>query len=227
MRIVVISDTHSNKLSDLLPDGDILIHAGDFSNSGSVLEVTKFNEECGKILHKYTFGIYVCPGNHDFLAERSQNLCRDILSNANLMIDESLVISGIKFYFSPWQPEYFDWAFNLPRAGYELEEVWSRIPEDTDILITHTPAFGRLDYVPRGSHVGCSALRNRIDSLRNLKIHCFGHVHFGYGYQYFNNKLYINAAICSEWNGILNQPIVVDFDEVTKQFDIVRDVYVP
>lgn len=223
MRLILISDTHLNDLTSLnLPDGDILIHAGDFTVSGSIPEVSKFNRECGELLHKYKYGIYVCPGNHDFLAEHSRNLCRDLLTNCNLMVDESVEIGGVKFYFSPWQPEFFNWAFNLPRLGYELEEVWKKIPDDTDVLITHGPAKERLDFVPRGQFVGCEALKARIEQLDNLKLHCFGHIHYGYGWEYHRNKLYVNAALCDNRNWIVNKPIVVDIDEVTKETKVIQ-----
>lgn len=224
MRIVIISDTHSNYISDLLPEGDILLHAGDFSISGSVPEVAKFNEECGKVLHKYTHGIYICPGNHDFLAEHNPNLCREILTNANLMIDEELVINNIKFYFSPHQPVFFDWAFN--QEPEDLERYWSLIPDDTDILITHGPAKHRLDWVPRGQFVGCEHLEARIEQLHNLKLHCFGHIHYGYGWEFHKNRLYVNAALCDHKNWIANDPIVIDIDDVTKEVTVIpKGVY--
>lgn len=67
--------------------------------------------------------------------------------------DEALTVDGYKVYASPWQPEFCRWAFNLPR-GPRLAAVWRRIPEDTDILVTHTPPAHILD----GEGTGCSSM---------------------------------------------------------------------
>jgi len=41
---------------------------------------------------------------------------------------------GYKIYGTPWQPEYHDWAFNLPRDE-SLQNIWKAIPSDTEILV--------------------------------------------------------------------------------------------
>jgi Icc-related predicted phosphoesterase len=220
MRLVIISDTHSNLINDLIPDGDVLIHAGDLSISGSVPELSRVGQELGKLQHPYKL---VIPGNHDFLFEHSPQLARTLMgADVTVLIDEAIEINGVKFYGSPWQPEFFNWAFNLPRLGHELEEVWKMIPDDTNVLITHGPAKERLDFVPRGQFVGCEVLKARIDQLDNLKLHCFGHIHYGYGWEYYRNKLYVNAALCDDKNCIVNKPIVVDIDEVTKETKVIQ-----
>lgn len=220
MRIVFISDTHSNRFSDLLPEGDLLIHAGDFSVAGSIKEVAVFNLECEKALPKYTHGIYVSPGNHDFLAESDRFLCQRILTNANLVLDESFELEGIKFYASPHQPVFFEWAFN--QEPDVLEYYWSLIPTETDVLITHGPPKGRLDLTVRGQYVGCDLLADRIKELEALRLHCFGHIHNGYGYEWNCGKLYVNASMCDNRNWLVNPPIVVDIDPQTKECTLVR-----
>ena len=49
---------------------------------------------------------------------------------------------NVRIYGSPWQPEFYNWAFNLPRNGEEMKARWDAIPDNTDILITHGPAYG-------------------------------------------------------------------------------------
>ena len=90
------------------------------------------------------------PGNHDRIVEEQTLLCREILKqkikNSTMLIDEEFTLNGIKFYGSPRTPEFFDWAFMYKR-GKKAELIWSNIPDDTDILITHGPPKGILDKV--------------------------------------------------------------------------------
>lgn len=112
--------------------------------------------------------------------------------------DSYTIIDGVKIYGSPWQPEFYNWAFNLPRNGAILECKWSMIPEDTDILITHCPPFGILDVVKkRTDHLGCELLRNRIDIIKP-KLNIFGHIHSGRGFGNVENTYFINAANLDE-----------------------------
>ena len=84
-------------------------------------------------------------------------------------------IDGVKFWGSPWQPAFYDWAFNVPR-GRQLAEMWALIPDDTDVLITHTPPYGILDQVENGELVGCEDLREALLRVKP-KLHVFGHIH--------------------------------------------------
>lgn len=222
MRLVIISDTHSNRVADLIPKGDVLIHCGDLTISGSVPEINAVALDLGKCEHPLKL---IIPGNHDFLFEHSPRLARDILGpDFEVLIDQEYVVNGIKFYGSPHQPVFFDWAFN--QEPEDLERYWSLIPDDTDILITHGPAKHRLDWVPRGQFVGCEHLEARIEQLHNLKLHCFGHIHYGYGWEFHKNRLYVNAALCDHKNWIANDPIVIDIDDVTKEVTVIpKGVY--
>ncbi len=131
--------------------------------------------------------------------------------------NSSLVIDGVKFYGSPYQPEFFNWAFNLPR-GYALKQKWAQIPLDTNVLITHGPPYGMLDMVVdnkynqgRDLHQGCEELIEKVIDLKDLKLHCFGHLHLNGGQkQTIDGKVFVNAAICDEAYNPVNKPIVVD-----------------
>lgn len=233
MRIVFISDTHSlhPKMTHEIPSGDVLIHAGDCTNIAKENEVRDFTEWFNSI-EGFKNKIFIA-GNHDLAFENSPTwlnryIYKPLLDDHNVtyLLDESITITSpefsrpLKIYGSPWQPEFFNWAFNLPRNGEELENKWKNIPEDTDILITHGPSFGILDYVmdsygPR--NVGCELLRIRLSVLKPL-IHVFGHIHYSYGTRNVDDTLFINASICTEQYQPINKPIVVDITEVEGKF---------
>lgn len=214
MKIVMISDTHGlHSLMKPLPQGDVLIHAGDCLNSGSFEELYQFLYWFKKQPHKYKIMI---AGNHDWCFERkpeqAQKVVRNTLDMAGGIIylqDSSIEIEGVKFYGSPWQPFFCDWAFNLNR-GKDLYDKWQMIPEDTDVLITHGPPYGILDLAPGDRHVGCEELEARIYKMwgntEKLKIHVFGHLHGSYGTGRIGNVRFYNAAICTEQYEPTNEP---------------------
>ncbi|HKX84397.1 MAG TPA: metallophosphatase domain-containing protein, partial [Pyrinomonadaceae bacterium] len=146
-RIVCISDTHNCNEQIAVPEGDILIHSGDATIKGTDQEVIEFIRWFSRLPHKHK--IFVA-GNHDWFFELDNNYARRLLADSNItyLQDSSTQIDDLKLYGSPWQPRFFDWAFNLDR-GYELAEKWKLIPNDIDILITHGPPNGILDLVPR------------------------------------------------------------------------------
>ena len=174
MKIVTIADTHGlhNQLKNI-PDGDILIHAGDLTNIGEIDDVIKFNEFLGKLPHRKKI---VVAGNHDFCFEKEPGT-RDLLTNAIYLEDSEVTIGGIKFYGSPWTPRFGNWAFMLFRCGEQLKYRWDLIPNDTDILITHGPPLGILDTVlPRDENVGCELLIKKVQKVKP-KYHIFGYIH--------------------------------------------------
>jgi len=113
--------------------------------------------------------------------------------------DSGCEIEGVKFWGSPWQPWFFDWAFNLER-GEQLRRKWALIPDDTDVLITHGPPAGILDLCPDGRRVGCGDLRLRVEQIEPMA-HIFGHIHHSAGQVeplVGRRTRFINAAICDE-----------------------------
>lgn len=211
MRLVIISDTHNKMSSINLPKGDVLIHCGDFTVTGTVSEITQFNRELLRQANKFNH-IIIIAGNHDLLFERQPQLARSLLdSRVNYLQDSFCVIDGIKFYGSPYQPRFFDWAFNLMR-GAELAEKWKLIPDETDVLITHGPPFGILDEVPRQyfiENTGCEELRKRVETIKP-KLHIFGHIHCGYGTTEKFGVKFANASNCDESYEPTNAPVVID-----------------
>ena len=228
MKITLISDTHAKhkQVTDDLPGGDLLIHAGDFMTSGyNPMEAMMFFQWFDSI-DNYAAKIFIA-GNHDRWmqdepAEAKEILIGyetiDYLEDARLDLwdseDQQLVIYG-----SPWQPEFYNWAFNLPRNGEELKSKWDAIPTNTDILVTHSPAWGTLDDVEgrRGDHLGCELLAKHINEVVKPKIHVCGHIHSGHGY-YFNGQThYFNASVLNERYNYTQKPLTFDWNPITNE----------
>lgn len=209
MRICCISDTHLRHKRSFLPvpEADILIHAGDACMAGDFFEVRDFFEWWRTLKAKHK--IFV-PGNHDRLFERDTNLARSFVPDDTKFLQDSMVeIEGLRIYGSPWQPRFQDWAFNLDR-GEPLRRKWARIPSGIDILVTHGPPMGILDFSQYGNeHVGCGDLRQELHRIRP-KLHVFGHIHGDYGWMEWNGTLFCNASICDEAYKPTHDPIVVE-----------------
>lgn len=209
MKLVLISDTHGNYGKVVVPDGDVLIHCGDITASGTLGEYVAFNEWLKPLPHKHKI---VIGGNHDFALQRQPKEALAALDAATYLEDEEVVIDGLHIYGSPWQPEYLDLAFNLPRGGEELFEKWEAIPAHTNILVTHGPPHGVLDRLAYHGNIGCELLRKRLKWLTGLKLHCFGHIHEGYGMNSWlsTKTTFINAALTIGSGPFLREPIVFE-----------------
>lgn len=205
MRIVCLSDTHMHHRKLTVPDGDVLVHTGDFTRKGSEADIADFNAWLGTLPHAHKV---VIAGNHDFLFAQNNGLARALLFNATYLQDASVEVAGVKFWGSPWQPWFYNWAFNLPR-GTALAQKWALIPPDTDVLLTHGPPFGVLDLTDRGEPVGCEELRQVVVRL-SPRLHVFGHIHEAYGEVGFGRTWCVNASNCTLQYRPEHAPIVVD-----------------
>ncbi|KAF2712385.1 Metallo-dependent phosphatase [Pleomassaria siparia CBS 279.74] len=202
--VVCISDTHTHVLEDI-PPGDILIHAGDLTNAGSIAEIQKQVDWLCSLPHKE---IVVISGNHDtyldprtrpslsgperkgeidwkrvhYLQHRRLSLTIAV-ENSNANSRTHLLASTrhrrIQFYGAPQIPACGPMsvhAFQYPRG----QDAWSEtVPEDTDILITHTPPKYHLD-LPLPDGMGCEHLLAEVKRVKPT-LHVFGHVHWGAG----------------------------------------------
>lgn len=213
-RIVCLSDTHGRHDALVIPDGDVVVHAGDMTMGGRTAEVEEFAAWFAGLPHAHKI---VIAGNHDWLFERSPTRARNILGNVTYLLDEAVEVAGLRIWGSPWQPWFFDWAFNL-RRGVALREKWDLIPADTDVLITHGPPHGFLDSVGRSTafapdgiveHVGCEELLVALDRVQPA-LHVFGHIHEGYGQARLGETILVNASNCDADYRPVNPPVVVD-----------------
>jgi Icc-related predicted phosphoesterase len=214
MKIVCISDTHCRLRKVVIPEGELLIHAGDLTFKGDIHEINQELIELGSIAKNFKYGCPFIAGNHDWLGERNSTLMKQIaLDNGLIYLDHSSVqINGFNIFGSAYTPEFCNWAFNVPR-GQPLKEKWAQIPDNTDILITHGPPYGILDTVlgrhPM-KHLGCEELSSRVNELKQLKLHVFGHIHDSYGQTQINGVNYVNASTSTENYKPINKPIVVE-----------------
>lgn len=240
IRIVMISDTHGQHNDMIIPDGDILIHCGDITMKGEVegkKGLKNFAEWLGNLPHTHKI---VIAGNHDLTLDENegwydQNYTRwgPKLNQADAIAclktagrasdnrkfiyleDESVEVEGLKIYGSPYSAEFHDWAFNVLRDCH-AEKLWSKIPTDTDILVTHGPPAGAGDrisnfYVKEG-RCGDVHLMQQIIERIQPKIHCFGHIHEDYGVFYDGTTRFVNCSSCSLRYKPVQAPIVVDLD---------------
>lgn len=217
MRIVLLSDTHERHREIEVPDADLLIHAGDATFNGDLEAIADFDDWLASLPHRHKV---VIAGNHDRTFETAPAKARPLLRHVTYLEDAGTDVAGIRIWGSPWQPEFMSWAFNLPR-GAELRAKWSRIPRDTDILVTHGPPFGQGDFVARGELVGCEELAMRLTEL-DVRLHVFGHIHEGYGVTTARKTMFANASNCDlayeptqppillEWRGREELPLVLE-----------------
>ena len=227
MIVTLISDTHNKhkKITQDLPGGDILIHAGDISSMGYQHEIREFCKWFNN-LDNYTHKIFIA-GNHDFGFQDNPLKMREILdfySKITYLQDDFTYIGDsaqdmVKIYGSPWQPRFLNWAFNADK-GDDIKQHWDKIPNDTDILITHGPAFGYLDTViGQGTPLGCEELINKIAEIKP-KIHVCGHIHSGNGYRISTDGSvhFFNASVLGEQYTYMYKPITFDWDKKTNTF---------
>jgi Icc-related predicted phosphoesterase len=206
MKIVCISDTHTLHKNMKIPDGDLLIHAGDVSSRGKLEEIIQFNDWLGTLPHRHKVMI---AGNHDFYFESNPPHAKSLITNAVYLNDSGIEIEGIKIWGSPVQPWFYDWAFNRQR-GEDIRKHWELIPTDTDILITHGPPYGILDETARGELVGCADLLEVIQQRVKPRLHIFGHIHEGYGKTAIGETLFVNPSMVNLQYRPVNQAIVVE-----------------
>ena len=230
MKITFISDTHTymydkNYKELILPEGDVLCFTGDIMSSGH-------NE--GEILHflnwfskqPFKYKIFIA-GNHDRLFETQPLIVNEIISKYQdygivYLKDSFFVYEGIKFYGTPYQPFFCNWAFNVKDFD-KLVFIYQQIPDDVDVLLTHCPPYGILDQSHKSNyrnldgeeHLGSMELKEVLaeKSLKkcNPRVVAFGHIH-GDGGKMINidNTIYINASLCDEFYEPTNKIITIE-----------------
>lgn len=218
-----ISDTHDvyQDLNMIVPKNtEILFFTGDLTYRGKEWEMLKLCEQF-KTLSKRIPHIVGCLGNHELGAQGKENEWKEAFKqNGVILLDhESVEIEGMKIFGSPWTPWFFDWAYNYdnPKMGIDGQksikgdELWSSIPDDTQILLTHGPPDGILDYC-RNGNVGCVELKKRISELKSLKYHMFGHIHENYGIKEIDGITYSNASIMNKNYKFINVPQIIEIN---------------
>lgn len=196
-KVVLISDTHARLHEINVPNGDIIIHCGDFGFRGATEEWKEFLTEYSKLPHKHKLFTF---GNHDV---RNSNLLPIIKQEAKdlgitLLVNELIEIDGLRIYGSPITPRFGNWWW-MKERGAELARHWSNIPENLDIFFSHGMPHGVLDIAERiMEHVGDTELLMAIIE-KKPKIGVGGHLHYQGGQSMIiGDTKYYNAAVCNE-----------------------------
>lgn len=209
MKIVAISDTHGfHPLLDPLPQGDILVHSGDFCNHGTELEGLAFLQWFAAQPHEHKV---LVPGNHDIFLDplcpryspgRYGNDARFLAGCAeagiHYLVDAPAEIGGLRLYGTPWMPEFYQWAFMRPDE--ERERLVAPVAEaPIDVLVTHGPPHGLCDRVVHdGQHVGDRPLRAAVQANGRIRLLLCGHIHEGRGEAMLGATRVVNASTCNQ-----------------------------
>jgi Icc-related predicted phosphoesterase len=206
MKIVALSDTHRQEWKIQIPECDILIHAGDCDiyNLEHLIKLNIwFNLQPAK--HK----IFVA-GNHDlYLDNCNTEFIQEMLPSCIYLQNNSIEIEGLKIWGSPYSPIFMNWAFM--KSDKELKRFYDKIPQDTDIIISHTMPYGILDQVlPRMENVGSVSLRDRVKIIMP-KIFIGGHLHAQGGQNYTDFTTdYYNVSVLDDNYQIANPVTIID-----------------
>ena len=205
MRLIVISDTHGFHKQLTIPDGDVLIHAGDFSMRANMPVVTEFASWFKTLPHKHKI---ITAGNHDMACEANRVLTAETFgSGVHYLVHQSVQIEGLNFFASPYSVAIHDpspWCFDYQRDSTRARKLWDAIPTGTDVLITHGPPKGILDlvsdpYVGEDPNVGDVHLLRRVMEVKP-NAHFFGHIHEGYGlyiHPISPRTMFYNVSVCN------------------------------
>ena len=203
--VLPLSDTHGHERELELPPCDVVVHTGDVAPGvGKLQDFTLFLRwfQSLDVEHK----VFV-PGNHDFACQEQEALCRQLCRDAGVhfLVHEPLTLTvgtrRLEIFGSPWQPWFHDWAWNI-RSEERRAQLWAQVPESTQLLLTHAPAYGLLDQTEEGSAVGDAALAARLLQLPSLEAHVFGHIHESSGSRSVPREglpsyLAVNASVCT------------------------------
>ena len=214
MKCVLMSDTHGiheevingKSVSLKIPDGDVLVHCGDFSNRGTYLDVINFSNFLGLLPHKSK---YVVGGNHDEFVEQDFNASQSLLTEAVLFTHHKFNIGNISCFASSYQPFYNNWSFNI-KDDSKRKELFAMIPNETEMLFSHCPPYGFLDKGFKEAHAGDKMLMGRIRELKKLKYVVFGHLHNNYGKIEQDGITYINCSLLNDRYELVNKPVILE-----------------
>ena len=206
MKLCIFSDPHGRHelLDDKLPDADVAICCGDITGRGLEAEARAFMEWYAGQWHIGT-KIFI-PGNHDFCFENGP--IEDIPSELTCLINEPAVINGLHILAMSYVPIFRGWAFEVSEDV--IKSFLSEITIPIDILVTHTPPYSILDFAQyKAEHTGSKALFDHVVD-NPPKVHCFGHIHEGYGQTNNGNTIFVNASVLNASYYVTNKPVVID-----------------
>ena len=196
MKILHISDTHgAHRRMGELPEADVLVHSGDFTMTGSESEAIDFMNWFCDLPHKHK--IFIC-GNHDECLYGANIDGLD--NNVHYLYNSGIEIDGIKFYGIP--------LFMGDSMFGKQKQFYEKIPGGTDVLITHCPPYGILDF-DDDRNWGSEELLSAVIKL-SPQAHLFGHIHKSHGIERIGSTIYSNSAIMNEDYTNLQLPNLIE-----------------
>jgi Icc-related predicted phosphoesterase len=224
MKVVCISDTHNKHYELKIPDGDVIVHTGDFTNKGTFQEVKCFIDWFVNLDFEYKILI---AGNHEVTLDDKfyeknwksfHKIKQDTVKIKNLILnsgiiyleDSSVNIKGVNFYGSPYTlVGDVLWGFQLHNYSESIAK-WSLIPADTDVLLTHCPPNGYMDGY-RYNNYGCNVLLLHVKDRVKPAYHIFGHVHEQHGTVIEHGITFVNAEVVDGKHFVVYDPVILDF----------------
>ncbi len=196
MKILHVSDTHGfhHRLREL-PEADFVVHSGDFCMAGTEDEAIDFLNWFCDLPHRHK--IFIC-GNHDDCLYGAKIDGLD--GNVHYLCNSGVTIDGIKFYGVP--------MFMADCISCRQKSNYAEIPIDTDILITHSPPYGVLDF-DDNIHYGSKELLQRLTEIRP-HLHLFGHIHRQHGMITDEIVTFSNGAIMNGDYNNLGAPNILE-----------------
>lgn len=195
MKVLHLSDTHGkHHLLKDLPPADIIIHSGDGSESGEKSEVLDFLNWFFNL--DYEYKIFVA-GNHELCLDGEQ--IENLPPNCHYLYHSGIEIEGIKFWGVPY--------FLSNELNGSVAQFMVQIPDGTDVLISHRPPYGILDF-EENDNFGCLDLLLTVQRIYPY-YHLFGHVHAGYGIVKSRHTTFVNASLIRN-NVIQNKPVLLE-----------------
>jgi Icc-related predicted phosphoesterase len=231
MKIMAISDLHGTLPTLNVPKGDVLCIAGDICPVWNhKLEYQQewiaknFVPWCNALIESETVkNVVFCAGNHDWHFEELYTMGNEkdfrkmLPDNIHYLRDSSVIIDGVNFYGTPWTPEFCNWAF-MKYEG-ELDKIFEKIPEGTDVLVSHGPPYGYNDCVEyrQNQHLGSKALIKHINRVKPKAVFV-GHIHTGshdatnllLEGNFDSRTSIVNVSIMDEQYHVASKPYIMD-----------------
>lgn len=212
LKCCCFSDCHGF-LPENLPDCDCFILAGDFCPFGTPKDQYQWlSFQFKNWLRDLKSPIFVCAGNHDWPLFEMKQAVKELNLPWNYLEDTFVEFNDFKIAASPWNIRFYDWAFNLDEQ--DLVSIWDKIPSDTDILITHQPAYGYGDVGGDFyNHLGSPSLLKKIKDIHPL-LHVTGHIHPARGIYPIveTNTVVVNASLVNEQYKPVHNLILLEID---------------
>jgi Icc-related predicted phosphoesterase len=219
MRVYAISDQHGHLNLDI-PRCDLLIHAGDICpDRCGPFRADRHPEQQGGWfvdtwmpwrMRQPADVVFATWGNHDYCGHLQNRQHSDFAGRTRLTVDGVVELNGLKIWCSPWSNPFMQWAFMKPPA--DLAEIYSRIPPDTDIIVSHQPPYGYGDQLTARSHgltksdrLGSMELLGTLDRIKPKAVVC-GHFHSGRGAYSRGNTAIYNVAVVDEQYQLIHGP---------------------